>query len=211
MKKIAITLILLSLGVFLWAGNAFAAIIDFTSPAFSAAKDATTFSTPMGGGITFTPGPNDPVSPPTLWWDNIDGIGVQYSYEQDEIEGSEFLRLDFSTPFKLENIFIADLFNENGYTERGFYELNNGPLVTFFADVDQNLGDPGDKGELKLSIGGVTVNSINFTAPGLLANGENHEFALKGIEGTPVPIPAAILLLGSGLVGLAGIRKKFKR
>jgi hypothetical protein len=26
----------------------------------------------------------------------------------------------------------------------------------------------------------------------------------------PVPIPAAILLLGSGLVGLAGIRKKFK-
>jgi hypothetical protein len=213
MKKIAITIIFLSLGVFLGAGNAFAAIIDFTSPAFSGAKDATTFSTPMGGGITLTPGPNDSVSSPTLWWDNLDGIGVQYSYEQDEIEGSEYLELTFSNPFVLDNIYIADLFNERGYTEHGFYRLDNGPLVTFLADADQNLGDPGDNGELTLDIGGVTVNSIKFTAPGLLSvNGElqNHEFALQGIEGTPVPIPAAILLLGSGLVGLAGIRKKFK-
>ena len=43
MKKIAITILLLSLGVFLGAGNAFAAIIDFTDSAFSDAKDKSTF------------------------------------------------------------------------------------------------------------------------------------------------------------------------
>ncbi|MCP4230264.1 MAG: hypothetical protein GY771_08960, partial [bacterium] len=207
MKRI----LLLTFGIsLLMTVNALAAKIDFTDPAFSSALGAPSFFTSMGGGITFTPGPNNPASPPTLWWDETDGLGVQFNYEDDEIEGSEYLELTFSTPFILDSIFIADLFNERGYTERGFYQLNNDPLVTFLAAVDQNLDDPGDNGELTLDIGGVTVNSIKFTAPGLLANGEDHEFALQGVAGAPVPIPSAILLLGSGLLGLAGIRKKFK-
>ncbi len=28
---------------------------------------------------------------------------------------------------------------------------------------------------------------------------------------TPVPIPAAVWLLGSGLIGLVGLRKRFKK
>ena len=77
------------------------------------------------------------------------------------------------------------------------------------AHPDQHLGDLGDNGDLTIDIGGVTVSSIRFTAPGFI-DGEDHEFAVQGIAGQPVPIPAAIVLLGSGLVGLAGIRKKFK-
>jgi hypothetical protein len=48
--------------------------------------------------------------------------------------------------------------------------------------------------------------------PGLPA-GSDRDFNDLVVEVTvaTVPIPAAILLLGSGLVGLAGIRKKFKR
>jgi hypothetical protein len=46
-----------------------------------------------------------------------------------------------------------------------------------------------------------------------LRNGGDQDFndLVVEVTATPIPIPAAILLLGSGLVGLAGIRKKFKR
>jgi hypothetical protein len=46
-----------------------------------------------------------------------------------------------------------------------------------------------------------------------LRNGGDRDFndLVVEVNVTPVPIPAAILLLGSGLIGLAGIRKKFKR
>ena len=49
--------------------------------------------------------------------------------------------------------------------------------------------------------------------PGELGNGSDRDFndLVVEVNVAPVPIPAAILLLGSGLVGLAGIRKKFKR
>jgi hypothetical protein len=45
-----------------------------------------------------------------------------------------------------------------------------------------------------------------------LSGGGDRDFndLVVEVNVAPVPIPAAILLLGSGLVGLAGIRKKFK-
>ncbi len=207
------------MGILLLTTGVQAAVISFTDdgPApvldFSPALGLPSFTIDIGGvDLTLTPGPPDPVFQPSLWWDNIDGFGVQYSYEEDEIEGSEYLRLSFSKPFVLDTIYIADLFNENGYTERGFYQLDGGNTVAFLAAADQNLGEAGDNGELALIIGGVTVESILFTAPGLInvaGQLQNHEFALQGIAGSPVPVPPAMLLLGSGLLGLAAVRRKF--
>jgi hypothetical protein len=45
-----------------------------------------------------------------------------------------------------------------------------------------------------------------------LPGGGDHDYndLVVEVNVAPVPIPAAILLLGSGLVGLLGVRKKFK-
>ena len=49
-----------------------------------------------------------------------------------------------------------------------------------------------------------SINETNFTGF------ELSDFSM-GVGGTPVPEPATVLLLGTGLVGLVGFRKKFKK
>ena len=205
MKRIFLIII----GIFFLASNALAGSVYFTGLDFGPALGQPSFSYLYDGvELTLEPGVF-PTGEATLWWDNQDGIGVQFSYEQDEIEASEYLKLSFAETLRLEAVYIADLFNEWDYLERGYYQTNGiGPWVEFAALPGQVIGS--SNGERSLIIDDM-VNYITFTAPGLLQNGENHEYALQGIStGTPVPLPSAILLLGSGVFCLAAIRRKFK-
>ena len=92
MKRI----LLLTLGIcLLMTFNAFASQILFTDGAFEPGPSDSSFTVPVGGAdLTFSAAP----AGATLWWDNIDGYGVQSSYEADEIEGPELLNLNFSIP-----------------------------------------------------------------------------------------------------------------
>jgi hypothetical protein len=198
--------------VLLLAGTAGASTYDFRDAAtFGGALNQPSFSTGIDGNtITVTATP----AGAQIWWDSTDGFGVRYLFEGDEIQGVERLKISFASPVQLSSVLITDLFNENGNLERGSYQLNgSGNWVEFTALASQTSGT---NGELTVPIdSSVLVNSIMFKAPGLvLFPLQSHEFSVAAIVTDPpitTPIPAAVWLLGSGLVGLAALRRRMRK
>jgi hypothetical protein len=195
--------------VLLLAGTATASMFDFRDAAtFGGALNQPSFSAGVDGNtVTLTAMPTGA----RLWWDGTDGLGVRYLYESDEIAGLERLKISFSTPMSLSSVLITDLFNEGGYLERGYYQLNgSGSWIEFTALASQTSGT---NGERTVPIdSSVLVSSIMFRAPGLvLFPLQDHEFSVAAIETSAVPIPGAVWLLGSGLIGLAALRRRMRK
>lgn len=216
MKRIilvAVTMLILGL-----ASGVQADFINFRGDYFKTADDDPYFIYEPAG-LAIYPGPHGS----TLYWDKKDGFGVRTSdsttnYEYDEIEGTEYLHLSFETSQILKNILITDLFVETytntsgSYLETGFYSFDNESWTSFFADSSQLTET--SNGELNLIIPSLEITDIWFMAPGKLSidgKKSNHEFSVAGIDVTPVPEPATMLLLGSGLAGIFGLRKRFKK
>jgi len=195
------------------AGTAGAATVDFTTATFSGALNQPSFTAGVDGNIiTLRALPSALPNGALLWWDRTDGLGVQYGYENDEIEGVERLRIAFSTPVNLSRVFITDLFNE-GYLERGAYRLNQGGSWISFTALPEHT-PANSNGELTLLIDpSVLVSSITFWAPGQLPLlNQRHEFSVAGIEtAAPVPIPGAMWLFGTGLLALVGLRRRMRK
>jgi hypothetical protein len=205
MKKTSLAVIL----VLLLAGTAAASTYDFRDASiFGTALNQQSFSADVDGNtITVTASP----AGARLWWDSTDGFGVRYLFESDEVQGIERLKIGFAAPVSLSSVLITDLFNDGGYLERGYYQLNgSGSWIEFTALPSQISGT---NGELTVPIDpSVLVSSIMFRAPGLvLFPLQSHEFSVAAIETSAVPIPAAFWLLGSGLVGLAAIRRRMRK
>jgi hypothetical protein len=83
--------------------------------------------------------------------------------------------------------------------------INSNPIL---------IGQTTDEGDLAApSVYDLPNSDYNFLLVGLRSDPivEDFDFRIDQIEVTPVPVPAAVWLLGSGLFGLVGLRKKINK
>jgi hypothetical protein len=178
---------LISLAACLLAGPAFAVSyspqVDFREAAvWGGADDQGRYTATQNGvQITLTAKPTSA----DLYWDSRDGIGVQYSYENDEIEDGERLVVAFGAESQLSAIYVSDLFLEDGYDEIGFYKVKDGTWHSWVM-FDSTLPGTGDNGEHMLEFNpAITVTALKFKAPGRI-DGQDHECSVMGLDVAPV-------------------------
>ena len=128
---------------------------------------------------------------------NQDGSGPTDGYN---VTGSE-----------LGHLFYTELGNKgyydvNGHTQAGYGLVNKGPFTTLenFAYWSNEEGhDPAYDG-------GAWYFAFSFGRQSVIYTDYHYQplAVHKGNVGAPVPIPAAVWLFGTGLIGLFGVRRK---
>ena len=182
--------------------------IDFRSADWAGAYGQSEYTV---GNVTARPYDADNSSSwyAQLYQDNIDGLGV-LGGEPDEIDSHEIMWVHIECGMMLNGVWITDLFAapDGGNTgEEGEIHFldTGGSLHTFH--FYGNEADQGN-GEIRVDFGGDFLVSDAWFVTYPWPDYKDNDFSVAGFTGTPVPEPATMLLLGVGLIGIAGFGRK---
>jgi len=187
--------------------QASAVIVDFTDASWGpGGTQSVDQSLASLGGIQVTVS-SLPISTTTLFWDNVDGFGVNgpgdstaYSDEIEFHDGDntiEQIAIHFSAPVTVNGFTVSDFFQLtglNGGDEVGQVIYNGGAFQSFTSTVPQ-AGDP----KQGIPIGAAGVTDIVFQAGDIASDFAIHDL---NVDVAPVPLPPAVWLLGSAMVFL---------
>ena len=186
--------------------------IDFRSPEWAWAKGESNHTV---GNVTVSAyDVHDPGWYAELYQDEVDGLGV-LGGEDDEIDRYEFIWVHIDGGMLLTGVWITDLFAApDGYQKNGesgqvaFIAQGVSPQYIPFYGIEPP--DQGFNGEIWVDFGDEFLVSDAVFGSKPWPGYDGNEFSVAGFTAAAVPEPATMLLLGAGLIGLAGLgRKRF--
>jgi len=114
------------------------------------------------------------------------------------------LNLDFTT---VVSDVSFDFANPSGDLTVSVFDISGGSLGVFnYMGVDPFINQAG----FDYGAGSVVISGIGDIASVLIEPGLNQTLVIDNLNFSPVPIPAAAWLFGSGLIGLIGVARRKK-